>query len=288
MRKWILILGTVLTVASCQVADTLVDTATELFRGEVVAKVGDHKLHRSELKDYIPKGVSPEDSVNLSRQYIEAWAQDLLMLDMAEEQLSDEEKDVSRELEDYRRTLLKYRYEQRYIEQRLDTLVTDEEIAAFYQAHPEKVKLDRPILKARYLLIPADSKNLKTLRRLISSEDEADVMEAANLAATAAVKFTDLADVWTDAFTLAQDMGIDYQTLQSSLHARFVEYTDESGLLHLAYLAETVPAGKTAPLEYCTNHIRDLILSGRKHALESSLERDLLEDARDNKKFVIY
>lgn len=288
MRKLPYIGILLVAVCSCKVVNTLTDTANELFRGEVVARAGDHVLHLSELEQYIPQGVSSEDSTKLARQYIDAWAQDLLLLDMAEEQLSPSEKDVTNELEDYRRTLLKYRYEQLYINQRLDTLITTEEVNAFYKENSALFRLERPIVKARYLLIPADAKSIKNLRRLMSSEDETEVMEAASLASTSAIKYVDQADTWMDALSLAREMGMDYQKLLSGIRNQFMEYTDENGILHLAYLTEQVQEGKTAPLEYCEDRIRELILSGRKHTLEESLEQDVLEDARKNNKYVIY
>ena len=52
----------------------------------------------------------------------------MLFMDMAETELSKGEKDVSREIESYRRSLLKYRYEQKYVNQRLDTAVTEADI----------------------------------------------------------------------------------------------------------------------------------------------------------------
>jgi hypothetical protein len=288
MRKLLYIGILLLTVSSCKVVNTLSDSANELFRGEVVARAGDHKLHLSELEKYIPQGVSSEDSTKLARQYIDTWAQELLLLDLADEQLSPTEKDVTKELEDYRRTLLKYRYEQLYINQRLDTLITAEEVSSFYKENSALFRLERPIVKARYLLIPADSKSIKNLRKLMSSEDEAEVMDAANLASTSAIKYVDQADTWVDALSLAREMGIEYQKLLSGIRNQFMEYTDENGILHLAYLAEQVPEGKTAPQEYCEDRIRELILSARKHALEVNLEQDVLEDARKNKKYVIY
>ena len=288
MRKLLFIGVLLVAVSSCKVISALTDTANELFRGEVVARAGDHKLHLSELEKYIPQGVSPEDSTKLARQYIDAWAQELLLLEMADEQLSAAEKDVSKELEDYRRTLLKYRYEQLYINQRLDTLITPEEVSSFYTENSGLFRLERPIVKARYLLIPADSKSIRKLRALMSSENEADLTEAASLASTIAIKYVDQADTWTDALSLAREMGIDYQKLLSGIHNQFMEYTDEDGILHLAYLAELVPEGKTAPQEYCEERVRDLILSARKHALEVSLEQNVLEDARKNNKYVIY
>jgi hypothetical protein len=268
--------------------DRLGDTAAELFNGEVVARVGEHRLHRAQLESYIPAGVSSEDSVGLAQQYIRAWAEDLLLLDMADEQLTKEEKDVTEELESYRRSLLKYRYEQLYINQRLDTLVTDEEVSAYYEANPDKFILDRPVVKARYMIIPADSHSLKQIRKLMSSEEDSDVAEAEGLAYTAAIKYGDSSDTWMDVITLANELGTDYQSLLGAIKNQFAELPDDAGNLRIAYITEMVQKGKTAPEEFCSERIRDIILNTRKHALVASLEQGLLEDAIRNNKFVIY
>ena len=279
---------------SCKTVSHLQETATELFRGEVVAKVGDYRLHRSQLESYIPAGVSPEDSAALARQYILTWAEDLLLMDMAEAQLSKQEKDVSAELEEYRKSLIKYRYEQLYIQQRLDTLVTDEEVARYYEENTDKFRLERPIIKSRYMIIPADARSLKLLKTKMSSEDDMEVMETDSLAASVAIKYVDSSDTWMDALVLARESGVDYRSMLAGFKVPFfskdpfVEIPDESGNLHVIYVVEQVNEGKTAPLEYCDARIRDLILSSRKHALEEGLTESLLEDARKNNKFVIY
>jgi hypothetical protein len=288
MKKVIYILLLSLVAVSCKVTRQFQDAAAELFRGEVVAKVGNHKLYRSQLQSYIPAGVSPEDSASLARQWINAWAEDLLLLDMAEEQLSGKDKDVSKELEEYRRTLLKYRYEQLYINQRLDTLITDEEVEQYYQANMERFRLERPLLKARYMIISAEARSVNTLKQKMSSDDETEVMEADSLGAYAAIKYADAAETWMDAIILAQELGTDYLSLVASIKNHFAEIKDDNGILHVAYIVDMTPAGKPAPMEYVTERIRDIILSSRKHKLETELERDLLEDASRNQKFVIY
>lgn len=288
MKRWLFIGLAALTLLSCKIVDRLSETANELFKGEVVARVGEHHLHRSQLNSYIPAGVSAEDSAGLAQQYIRAWAEDLLLLDMADEQLSKEEKDVSEELESYRRSLLKYRYEQLYINQRLDTLVTDEEVSAYYKANPEKFILERPVVKARYMIIPADSRNLREIRKLMSSDDDTEVLEAESLAYTVAIKYGDSSDTWMDMITLAQELGTDYQSLSGAIRNQFAELPDNAGNLRIAYIVDMVQQGKTAPEEYCQERIREIILNTRKHALTASLEQDLLEDALRNNKFVIY
>ncbi|MBO4585113.1 MAG: peptidyl-prolyl cis-trans isomerase [Bacteroidales bacterium] len=288
MKRWLYIVAIAIAGVSCNMVRGLSDTTAQLLHGEVVARAGDHRLHRSELERFIPAGVSPEDSAGLAARYIKAWAEELLMLDMAQEQLSKEQKDVSAELEEYRRSLLKYRYEQLYINQRLDTLVTEEEIADYYNANQDKFKLDRPVIKSRYLIIPADSRSLKAIRKAMSSEDDTDALQADSLAFTSAIKYVDSSDSWMDAITLAQELGTDYRSLVSSIKNSFSEFTDDAGNLHLAYIVEMVPAGKTAPLEYISERIKDIILSARKHSLETALEQDILEDAIQSNKFVVY
>lgn len=287
-KKLLYIFLLALSAVSCKMARDLQDTATELLSGEVVARVGKHVLHRSELENYIPSGVSADDSIGLARQYINAWAEDLLLLEVAEEQLSPTEKDVKKELEEYRRTLLKYRYEQLYIDQRLDTLITEEELVRYYNVNQDRFRLDRPLIKARYMIIGKDAKSLNTLKKKMSSDDETHIWEADSLGAYSAIKYADASDTWLDAITLAQELGTDYRSLLGSLKNRWAQVDDGTGVLRIAYVVDMVAEGKNAPLEYCTERIRDLILSSRKHRLEGELEKNLLEDARRNQKFVIY
>lgn len=284
-RHIIIALCAAAVLTSCK---SFQEATAELFRGEVVARAGEHKLHRSQLEQFIPAGVSPEDSAKLAARYINAWAEDLLMVDMAQAQLSAQEKDVSQELEQYRRTLLKYRYEQLYINQRLDTLVTDAEIDSYYADNAQRFRLERPVIKARLLIIPADSRQLKKIRKLMSSQEDTDVTEAEQLAYTAAIKYADMSDTWMDAITLGQELGVDYKNLLGSIKNNFAEIKDDSGNLHIAYIVDMVAEGKTAPIEYCRERIRDLVLSARRHELQLTLEQNLLEDARQSNKFVIY
>jgi hypothetical protein len=286
--KKVLLLIALGAACACQMVNRVSDTAAELFGDAVVARVGPHRLTRSELADYIPTGVSSEDSLGLAQQYIKAWAEELLFMDLAESRLSDDEKDVTKELEEYRRTLLKYRYEERYINERLDTLISDEEVRDYYQAHKDKFLVDRPLLKTRYMVIPAGSRNLRRLKELMASEDVVDAVAADSLAFTAAIKYVDSSDNWMDAILLARDLGTDEVSMMKALRGRFIELKGDDGNLRVAYVVDIVQKGSPAPLDYCAERIEDIILSARKHELVSGLERDLLNDALGKGKFVIY
>ena len=286
--KKCLVLIALMAAVGCQMVHRVSDTAAELFGDAVVARVGEHRLMRSELAAYIPAGVSSEDSLALAQPYIKSWAEELIFLDMAEKHLSAEEKDVTKDLEDYRRTLLKYRYEERYINDRLDTLISDEAVRNYYREHMDKFLVDRPLLKVRYMVIPADSRSLKTIKELMSSDDAMDAIAADSLAFTAALRYVDSSDTWMDAILLARDLGTDEVSMMSALRNRTIEFKGDDGLLRVAYVVDMVQKGSPAPLDYCEERIKDILLSARKHELVGGLERDLLNDALAKGKFVIY
>ena len=287
MKKCLVLIALVAAVG-CQMVHRVSDSAAELFGDAVVARVGEHRLMRSELAAYIPAGVSSEDSLALAQSYIKSWAEELIFLDMAEKHLSAEEKDVTKDLEDYRRTLLKFRYEERYINDRLDTLISDEEVRNYYRAHMDKFLVDRPLLKVRYMIIPADSRSLKTIKELMSSDDAMDAIAADSLAFTAALRYVDSSDAWMDAIILARELGTDEVSMMSALRNRTIEFKGDDGLLRVAYIVDMVQKGSPAPLDYCEERIKDVLLSARKHELVGGLERELLNDALAKGKFVIY
>lgn len=271
-----------LTLCSCKAISELVHD------DQVVARVGDWKLYRSQLSGYIPDYATPEDSASLAAQYINSWAKELLYLKVAEEQLSKGELDVSPELENYRRSLLKFRYEEKYIGERLDSVVTQEQIAEYYEAHKDAFQLKRPILKVRFLDIMKDSPNLEALEKNLASDEVAAQALTDSLVFSSALRYFDKSDTWMDAIVLAKEFGVDYGTMLSTLEKSYIKIeTEDRGDIRMAYVCDIMRKG-TQPLEFCTDEIRDIIISIRKRELIDSLEQDLLTEALDHKQFVIY
>ena len=286
MRKILNIISIILIVlpalSSCRAISSF------LKGSEVVAEVGAAKLYRSDLDAIIPKGLSQEDSVYLAKQYINTWATELVFLGIAEQQLSKSEKDVTKELEDYRKSLLKYRYEQLYVNERLDTAVTDDMVEEYYNAHLDKFVLGRPLVKARFLSIADESPAKDQIRKRMSSNEVEALVEADSLAYSSAYKFTTWSDAWVDVTVLSREFPMDYESMLGQIRNKWVEKVDTLGVARLAYISNILRKGEVAPIEYAAPSIRDIIISSRKQALISSLERDLLNDARENGKFVIH
>ena len=63
-----------------------------------VAQVGDRMLYASSVSEIIPINSSREDSILLAKDYINKWVKEELLIQKADENLTYEQKDVSKEL----------------------------------------------------------------------------------------------------------------------------------------------------------------------------------------------
>ena len=114
-------------------------SACSLFNGkesdkEPVARVYDSYLYKSDIRIIIPQGISYQDSISLSKSYMDNWIRQHLILHKAELNLIDKSRyiGIEKQLQDYRNSLINYAYKKELIRQKLDTVVTDKEIEDYY------------------------------------------------------------------------------------------------------------------------------------------------------------
>ena len=123
-------------------------------------------------------------------------------------------------------------------------------------SHVDKFILERPILKARFLNIAADSPSLKPIRKKMSSMEANDLVEADSLAFSSAIKFTTWSDSWIDAAVLAREYVMDYTDVLSNMKKGWIEVVDTTGQMKLTFVSEMMPKGNVAPLEFCEEKIK--------------------------------
>lgn len=269
-----------LSVSSCRLYD-------RLFKGDAVARVGKDVLYRSDVENLNIKGFSPEDSARMVERYIQSWAKDRLLLEMAESRLSKADRDVEAQLEEYRQQLLVYRYEQQYVEQRLDTVVTEAEYRMFYDANPQSFETHVPLMRGVYIKISDNSPNLNPIKSLYRTRVEEDMDRLGQLCYTSADKYY-IFDDWVSLEVVAEEAGMELQEVTGILDDRSYMERSRMGYTYLVSVSDYVPAGSLAPYGYCRPRIRDVILSRRKQELITSLERNLLNDAIGSDKLIIY
>jgi hypothetical protein len=273
---WILSLG-----PSC----TKLETRT---REKSLAQVSEKNLYPSDIRDIFPGNVSLEDSIMIQQNYVDKWVKKQLILQKAELNLTEEQKDVRQQIEEYRSSLLIYKYEQSLILQKLDTLISDDEIETYYQENPSNFNLDRHIVKALFIKLPMNAPDLWRVRQMYRSEKEEDFKELESYCYQYGVKYDYFDDNWIPFTTITRALPNEIRNPESYLRwNRYIEQQD-SAFRYMVSLREYSLAGTVAPLPYVEQKIRSIILNKRKVKFIRDLENNIYKDALNKGSFTIY
>ncbi len=244
----------------------------------LVAKVYDHELRKADLQGLVGDGVSAEDSIAIIDNYVDQWVRQTVMLAKAEKNVS---ADFSRQLGEYRNSLLIYAYEQQIVNQLLDTTVTDSQIAEYYESHKEQFQLKNSIVKAVYVTAPKKSSVDGKLRAVVykSSFIEDDIMTLEELASRHGFQGYYDGDTWMPFYSLQGVVPI--TTYNDNLFLkqnRTIVISDDS-LTYYVRILDYKVSDDVSPLELQRDNIQAIILNHRKIEILSKLQSDLLSEA---------
>lgn len=271
----LLLIGFLLAFAGCK------EAAMQDHR-EIVAQVSDDVLYWDDVKDFVPENIGKEDSAKIMTGLINKWVMHKLKLQKAEQNLASEQKDLSKELEEYRSSLLIYKYEQEYIKQKLDTIITAQDIQSYYDGFKPEFHLEKPVMKCAYVILPLESPQIGNFRNMFRYQfyDKQDdiiayCQENANAYYLPGEKYTYFEE-------MAKILPIETDNPDNLLkYNRFVESKDEDSR-YLVNILDYKLKSDIAPLNIVKNEIRSILLNKRKIKLIHRLEESIMNEAMDH------
>ena len=264
------------------------DAPNEVDKGKILARVFDYKLYQSDLRDVIPAGIAPEDSSRRAENFINSWVKEKLLVHKAETNLGNEQKNVEKQLQDYRNSLIIYAYEKELVRQRLDTVVTDELIQKYYDEHPNDFELKDNIMKVVYVKIDKKAPNIAKLKNMIQSERPQDRIELDSYCKQFGQNYFLDDEVWLLFDDLLKEVPIVTYNKELFLqNNKFVELADSTSF-YFVNIKGVMTRNSHSPLEFEKDNIRNIILNQRKREMIEQLHTDLYKEAMENKNIEIY
>lgn len=264
---------------------------TGLFREKQtekpVARVNEKYLYRSELED-ATEGLDQDDSTVVAKRYIDNWIKEQLMLHRAELALSDEQKDFDRQIEEYRKSLLIYSYRQKLLQQKLDTVVSDQEILEYYENNINNFILSEDIVKCTFVKVPKSSPNIGQVRQWSRSNTPESLNELEKYCINYAEKYSDFNNTWIYFTNISNQI-----PMQISQPSRYLQYnrnieTSDDRYTYLLHIVDHKAEGEVIPIELVYNDIRSILLNKRKIEFFRDLETRVYNDGVSRNQFEIY
>lgn len=256
-------------------------------REEPVAQVGDRFLYKSDLLKIFPGNATREDSILIATDYINKWVKQELMIQKANENLSPGQKDVTRELEEYRNSLIIFRYKNELMQQRMDTVVTPAQIEQYYEQNKTTFNLDRSIVKGVYVRIPQELANVDALKTMVQDMTDEGQSILRDYCTRYAKNF-EIATNWIDFKVLNRNLPVQIDAPEAFLRNNSLKEMTDEDYYYLVSILDYKLTNDLAPLEFVENDIKNLILNQRKIKFLREVETNIFKEGERQKKFKIY
>lgn len=281
MRKLGLLLVVLLLAAGC---GKLVRQSERI----VVAECYNDKLYADELEGLIPPSAGKLDSLAQVEAFIDSWVRRKILVHQAEMNLPPSELDFTKQLQDYRNSLVIFAYESQLIDQYLDTVVSQDEIAAYYEDHKENFQVRSTMVRVVYVILDRDSKQEKEFKKLLSDRDTLDMAHLDALASHHA-KYASLdVDNWVRLDDFLAIVPVEIYNHESFLRKnRFVSF-EKDNFLYMVRFEDYLLEKSVSPIEIEETGIRNIILLKRQKDLIEHMHSDLYEQAKKERVFEIY
>ena len=245
-----------------------------------MVKVNERTLTKEDVLSVLPKNISSADSLLWAESYIKQWVKDNLVYDVALQNLGDENRaEIDRLVDSYRRSLVRYRYQEQLVHERLSANITDEEKRNFYDENQDQFELDHSLIKGLFLKIPIDAPNLDEVKKWYRSTSEASIEKIEKYSVQNAVVYDYFYDKWVSFDEVFVNIPIQVTNENEFLRTHSFVETADSSYCYLLNIEEYVAKGKIAPFEYASTQISDMLVNQRKVQFLKNFEEELYNDA---------
>ena len=254
-----------------------------------VARVYDSYLYEKDLKGIGKGAATADDSIQAVKSYIDSWIRHELLVHYAEMNLPEDAKNLDQQLNDYRQSLIIYLYEKNLIDQKMDTVVTSDDINTYYKGSKADFELQNGIAKFRYFILNKNANvNIDSAVKWLRAPSPFNVPQLTGFCREHAAKFAVKDSAWYNKDAIQSLLPSDRFDLDDALGKNKLVQVNDADFMYVVKFDSFYEKGKTAPLNFVRNDIRNIILNKRKLAFIDSLQKSIFNDAENRNAFETY
>lgn len=254
---------------------------------DVLARVGDHYLLKGELENLVPLETEVEDSITLVKNFIDSWIREELLLQKALQNLDEDQYNFQEQLENYKNSLVIFAYENQLIKQKLDTNVSDREIANYYAENKDNFELREDVFQIRFVQMLNTAPAKDSVSYWLFDEPYNADNQLNEYCTQFAIGCHLDTSIWIERSTLNQSIG--EESMANTVNLNLGKNTIEDSLkTSIIQLYNRRLNGTIAPISYVSDQIKSILINKRKIELIQSVKAQIYEDATLKGKYEVY
>lgn len=249
--------------------------------------VGTDFLYKEDLEQILASDKIVKDSAEFVEKYIEHWLEDVLLYNQAKRNVSSS-KEITRLIDNYKKSLLLNVYQERLVTQQLDKEILPEEIVAFYESNKSMFKMEEPMIKGLLLKVSKKAPKLDAVRRWCKSVDPADLEKLEKYTLTNAQVYEYFHETWTPISIIAPKVSCGEDELRRMVSdKKMLEFSD-SASVYFINVTDYLPVGEFKPLDLAESEIKELLVNSRKAEFLQKVKRDIYNEALKSGDVIFY
>lgn len=247
--------------------------------------VGDSSLMLADVVARIPRGITAEDSVELFNTIVDAWIQDMLLTEIAAENLPDMER-IERMVSDYRNRLIMEEYRKRMREnprRRRD----DAEVSRYYEANADDMRLEHPVIKGIYIKVPSNADQIDRVRQWVFSGSRQSIDKLEKYGLKGAMQYDWFGDKWIDWNVVADQIPYRFYDADAFVESTVNFETEYNGSTYFLHISDYLKSGDVMPFEFASEQIKEILALDDKRGAERRLMQSLFDNAIESGKLKI-
>lgn len=253
-----------------------------------LAKAYNNFLYPSDINGILSTSFSAADSERVVKHFIDEWIKNKVLAHKAELNLSDQEKDVQEKLDEYRNSLLIFKYQSKLVTERVDTNVSEAQLREYYEKNKNNFELKKNLVQLTFVKIDQTSVALNQIRNLFKSSHISDKEKLSSLCGKHANNFFLDDEVWLDFNEILKELPItNYDQEQFLRNNKFLEIT-EGNYIYLINIKAYRIKNSISLMEFERDNIKSILLNERKLKLLKEMELNVMKEAELKKEIERY
>ena len=243
----------------------------------IVAEAGGKVLTEQELFSKIDMTyVNERDSLAIVDNYIKEWIATSVIYDEAQKTISNQ-SEIDSLVEAYRQSLIVYGYETQLVKENIATRISKDQLIQFYYENTDLFKLDEPIAKGVFLIVPSTAPDVQVLETLMESPSESNLDLIESLSVKNAAKFEFFNNQWLFISEIQKKCPLIFDLDALALGGMQVQ--KDSSYYAFLYLSELKKPGEMQPFEFVEGRIRSILTEQKKIGFLQDHKLNMYENA---------
>jgi hypothetical protein len=253
---------------------------------EILAKTETQTLYKDDIIDRLPVSLSEQDSVEFVKSAVEQWLRFTLLYEKAVDNIRDNDSSLAKQVDLFRKELYINTYEQLFLQQKLDTLIPQKEIDAYYAKHKNEYLLDHSVVKPILIVFPLQrTTEIETVKKLFFPKKTMDIDALKDYCFQHCQKFS-FSNQWVEINALKQELPLEVRN-ESFPVGKSLQFQDTANV-YFVRIEEQLNVGNSMPVELAHDKIAKILLQNRKVELLKNMRNRVYQDATHKKQYEVF